>query len=142
MHYAEKLSFLTEYDELDKPEIDTYDLLAALGCINAANYSNPCLTNKSPHAFERLSGMWSVFSAKLGLEDYEFDCERHPRTIADQIRKNALLDQLTPKDKSWFEQQTLVEAIELWEHADEDLLTKYCPKSYTILQLAVATHAD
>ncbi|MDD2800495.1 MAG: hypothetical protein PHE96_03475 [Methylococcales bacterium] len=142
MHYAEKLSFLTEYDELDKPEIDTYDLLAALGCINAAKYSNPSLMSKSSHAFERLSGMWSFFSAKLGLEDYEFNSEKHPRTIAEQIRKNALLDQLTSKDKSWFDQQALVEAIELWEHADEDLMTEYCPKSYTILQLAVATHGD
>ncbi|MEQ1621820.1 MAG: hypothetical protein ABL919_10475 [Methylococcales bacterium] len=141
MHYAEKLSFLTEYDELDKPEIDTYDLLAALGCINATSYSTS-LNIKSPQAFERLSGMWSFFSAKLGLEDYEFDCERHPITIAEQIRKNAPLDQLTPKDKSWFDQQAVVEAIELWKHADEDLLAKYCPKPFTILQLAVAIHGN
>ncbi len=139
-HYGKLEGFIDDDDELDNPEIDTYDLLAALGCINATNYSNTSLTSKSPHAFERLSGMWSVFSAKLGLEDYEFNSERHPRTIAEQIRKNAPLDQLTPTDKSWFEQQTVVEAIELWEHADEDLFNEFYPTSYTILQLAVAAH--
>lgn len=126
-----------EKDPLDTAEFDTYNLIAAIGCCASAVVKDDNLYSTSNQAFNRLTGVWPLYVRELNLDGYTFEDEAYPSLIAWQLRQDDVLKSQTPKQRSWFEDQVLIEAIELWDHANEDALSSCCPRSYTILQLAV-----
>ena len=86
--------------------------------------------------------MWQLLTGILSLADYEFSDEQHPRLIAKQMREDNLFEKLIPEKIEWLQKQVRVEAVELWNHADEEQLRDYCPRAYAILQLAVAMNSE
>jgi hypothetical protein len=116
--------------QLESKDWDDYDMLAALGVIEATVSENPEVYARHGQTFDRLCGMWSVVKDRLVFPQESISPEDNARALARKWR--AINDRdFGPVVSSWHD-QLIIECVNLWNHAGQTL-EDVCPGAFGIL---------
>ena len=118
------------------PNIDLYDLLAALCRLTASHDAQDDHYHAHAQAFDQIAGFVRVM-----LGHYPALIGALPRAaslddLAEQWRQNGALDALSAEDQQWFWRSAHVVVVSTFAMFDDEKLKRAYPKEWEICQLA------
>lgn len=126
-------------DGIDSPEWDDYDMLAAIGLIVATLSTRSDLHARHPAACDRAVGVWSMLAGHHDFLREAIPLGRTTKELARQWRDLDSLDALDDDRKDWLHRQLVIECVNLWNHAGDNL-EGACPGPYGIITLVSLSH--
>lgn len=124
---------------IDSPEWDDYDMLAAIALIVATLSTRPDLHAQHPTTFDRAIGVWSMLAGHHDFLRQSIPPGRMAKELARQWRDQGNLDVLDDDGKDWLHRQLVIECVNLWNHAGENLKAA-CPGAYGIITLVTLSY--